>query len=109
MTRAPNRNQAACAALFITLFDYVLHPPCENYSFGSCMVSFAACKHVRPRDACHDGRPRLGPHHELQRTYLAMDAWAAAIFAFTASRLKLAPLCIGGNSIPVIASFSTCC
>ena len=41
--------------------------------------------------------------------YLATDAWAAAIFAFTASRLKLAPFCIGGNSIAVIASFSTCC
>jgi hypothetical protein len=24
-------------------------------------------------------------------------------------RLKLAPFCIGGNSIAVIASFSTCC
>src|SRR6266576_2568002 len=41
--------------------------------------------------------------------YLAIAAWAAAIFAFTASRLKLAPLCIGGNSIAVMASFSTCC
>ena len=41
--------------------------------------------------------------------YLATEAWAAAIFAFTASRLKLAPFCIGGNSIAVIASFSTCC
>src|SRR5205085_10980396 len=43
------------------------------------------------------------------RAYLAIAAWAAAIFAFTASRLKLAPFCIGGNSIAVIASFSTCC
>ena len=34
---------------------------------------------------------------------------AASICAFTASRLKLAPFCIGGNSIAVIASFSTCC
>src|ERR1700730_3271959 len=41
--------------------------------------------------------------------YLAIDAWAAAIFAFTASRLKLAPFCIGGNSIAVMASFSTVC
>src|ERR1700731_2649935 len=41
--------------------------------------------------------------------YLAIDAAAAAIFAFTASRLKLAPFCIGGNSIAVMASFSTCC
>ena len=41
--------------------------------------------------------------------YLAIAALAASIFAFTASRLKLAPFCIGGNSIAVIASFSTCC
>ena len=41
--------------------------------------------------------------------YLAIAFLAAAIFAFTASRLKLAPFCIGGNSIAVIASFSTCC
>src|SRR5258708_12860766 len=78
-----------------------------HYSFGSCMVSFAACKHVRLRDACHDGRPGLGPHHGLPRTYLAMDAWAAAIFAFTASRLKLAPLCIRGNCTPLLPPFST--
>src|SRR6266700_5551777 len=49
-------------------------------------------------------------HDDHQSTfYLAIDAWAAAIFAFTASRLKLAPLCIGGNSIAVMASFSTSC
>src|SRR4051812_24883845 len=41
--------------------------------------------------------------------YFAIAAWAAAIFAFTASRLKLAPFCIGGNSIAVLASFSTSC
>ena len=44
-----------------------------------------------------------------QRSYFAIAALAASIFAFTASRLKLAPLCIGGNSTAVIASFSTCC
>src|SRR3954454_8452833 len=42
-------------------------------------------------------------------SYLAIADLAAAIFAFTASRLKLAPFCIGGNSIAVMASFSTCC
>ena len=41
--------------------------------------------------------------------YLLIAALAASIFAFTASRLKLAPFCIGGNSIAVMASFSTCC
>jgi hypothetical protein len=41
--------------------------------------------------------------------YLDIAALAASIFAFTASRLKLAPFCIGGNSTAVIASFSTCC
>src|SRR6185369_12795008 len=41
--------------------------------------------------------------------YLPIAARAAAIFAFTASRLKLAPFCMGGNSTAVITSFSTCC
>src|SRR3954467_14850721 len=50
---------------------------------------------------------RSAPHPIL--AYLAIAARAAAIFAFTASRLKLAPFCIGGNSITVMASFSTCC
>jgi hypothetical protein len=54
-----------------------------------------------------------GARHEDQskplQPYLAIEARAASIFAFTASRLKLAPFCIGGNSIAVIASFSTCC
>src|SRR6201996_2963698 len=43
------------------------------------------------------------------RDYLAIAVLAASIFAFTESRLKLAPLCMGGNSMAVIASFSTCC
>src|SRR4030095_7725773 len=41
--------------------------------------------------------------------YLASAAWAAAIFAFTASRLKLAPFCMGGYSIAVWANAATCC
>src|SRR5436190_2324184 len=41
--------------------------------------------------------------------YLAIAALDASIFAFTASRLKLAPFCIGGNSTAVVASFSTSC
>ena len=40
--------------------------------------------------------------------YLPIAARAAAIFAFTASRLKLAPFCIGGYSMAVTMSFSTC-
>src|SRR5215510_2132409 len=43
------------------------------------------------------------------RTYLATAPLAASIFAFTASRLKLAPFCIGGNSMAVMASFTTSC
>ena len=39
--------------------------------------------------------------------YLPIAARAASIFAFTASRLKLAPFCIGGNSMAVMMSFST--
>ena len=41
--------------------------------------------------------------------YLLIAALAASIFAFTASRLKLAPFCIGGYSTAVMASFSTSC
>src|SRR4051812_21147471 len=39
------------------------------------------------------------PVPSAHRLYLAIAAEAAAIFAFTALRLKLAPFCIGGNSI----------
>src|ERR1700730_118063 len=56
--------------------------------------------------AQNDGRRGL---RGFLDSYLPIDAWASAIFAFTASRLKLAPFCIGGNSIAVMASFSTCC
>src|SRR6478672_7352797 len=52
---------------------------------------------------------RLRICQKPERAYLLIAALAASIFAFTASRLKLAPFCIGGNSIAVIASFSTCC
>src|ERR1700688_86031 len=55
------------------------------------------------------GRVLLVVSCQSCNAYLAIDAWAAAIFTFTASRLKLAPFCIGGNSIAVMASFSTCC
>src|SRR4051794_32730792 len=54
------------------------------------------------------GAADRSPRHPIH-AYLAIAAWAAAIFAFTASRLKLAPFCIGGNSIAVMASFSTFC
>ena len=57
-----------------------------------------------------DGCPEVwGTRRIPWSAYLAIEFLAASIFAFTASRLKLAPLCIGGNSIAVIASFSTCC
>src|SRR5207302_1510814 len=53
---------------------------------------------------------RAARHDDHQSTfYFAIAILAASIFPFTASRLKLAPFCIGGNSIAVIASFSTCC
>src|SRR5215218_7332082 len=56
-------------------------------------------------------RPNRGTlaHQHFLALYLPIAVLAASIFAFTASRLKLAPLCIGGNSIAVMASFSTCC
>lgn len=39
----------------------------------------------------------------------ACAAITFSIWSFTASRLKLAPFCIGGNSIAVWASLATCC
>src|SRR3954469_7980814 len=50
----------------------------------------------------------IAPSGKPMRRYFAIAPRAAAILAFTASRLKLAPFCIGGNSTAVIASFSTC-
>src|SRR5882762_3541437 len=44
------------------------------------------------------GGPSAAVNTAIPGRYLAIAAWAAAILAFTASRLKLAPLCIGGNS-----------
>jgi len=41
--------------------------------------------------------------------HFATACLAASIWAFTASRLKLAPLCIGGNSMAVLANSSTFC
>src|SRR5258707_14832587 len=62
---------------------------------------------VRPPPGGEPGAPAI--NQSKLGGYLPTAARAASIFAFTASRLKLAPLCIGGNSIAVIASFSTCC
>ena len=56
---------------------------------------------AHPRVAGPDG---LGPPH------LADCAWTALrICSLTASRLKLAPFCIGGNSMNVSATFATSC
>src|SRR5689334_20870031 len=55
------------------------------------------------------GAAERPPHHDDHESYFAIAVLAASIFAFTASRLKLAPFCIGGNSIAVMASFSTSC
>src|SRR5437764_2444878 len=76
-------------------------------SFASSFRTFGTV-----RTEAKGGAPAERPHQDRQSpsfAYLAIAAWAAAIFAFTASRLKLAPFCIGGNSIAVIASFSTSC
>lgn len=75
----------------------------EARRFLARRVFFECCKTVVLRH-----RPGVRGDVRFCR-YFAMAALAASIFAFTASRLKLAPLCIGGNSIAVIASFSTYC
>src|SRR6185312_17402655 len=53
---------------------------------------------------------RGGTLQRLLICYLpAGDSAAFSICSLTASRLKLAPFCIGGNSIAVWASFATSC
>ena len=54
-------------------------------------------------------RPRSAPP-DSDRCHFPACTWAAFwICSFTASRLKLAPFCIGGNSMAVWASFATSC
>src|SRR5215216_3468063 len=57
--------------------------------------------------AAHSGLPHRDDYQ--LSVYLPVADLAASILAFTASRLKLAPFCIGGNSMAVMASFCTCC
>ena len=68
-----------------------------------CIGTNSVRGRARPRTCARGAVPTL---IDDQR---AIAALAASIFAFTASRLKLAPFCIGGNSTAVMASFSTCC
>ena len=64
----------------------------------------------RSHACCSSHLRRLAPGRPPRQVNLFGDRrLAATIFAFTASRLKLAPFCIGGNSIAVLASFSTSC
>src|SRR6266702_3035448 len=54
------------------------------------------------------GPPSLHEKHQTAAlAYLPIAARTASIFAFTASRLKLAPFCIGGNSMAIMASLAT--
>ncbi|MGY3494824.1 hypothetical protein ACVW1B_004243 [Bradyrhizobium sp. USDA 4502] len=60
----------------------------------------------RPEETVLGGMDAAQHDHE---SHFAIAVLAASILAFTESRLKLAPFCIGGNSIAVMASFSTSC
>src|SRR5262249_35010265 len=68
---------------------------------------------VAPRGPCcmDDAARQVATSREPSSfpAHFAMALRAASIFAFTDSRLKLAPFCIGGNSIAVCASSSTFC
>jgi hypothetical protein len=80
----------------------------ENFRAHGHKEPLAPRRVVRP---AHCGRPlRAAPLHSSASFafYLATPDLAASIFAFTASRLKLAPFCIG-NSIAVNANSSTFC
>ena len=56
-----------------------------------------------------DGRPGLGALIHRAFYLPVCDCMAFSICSLTASRLKLAPFCIGGNSIAVWASLPTSC
>src|SRR5262249_1852069 len=84
---------------------HLLHPrrPSQPQETEALFVKDAALS-VPPTAA---GEPR--PAADRYVRYLAIAARAASMLALTASRLKLAPRCIGGNSIAVLASSSTFC
>src|SRR5207253_3796846 len=65
--------------------------------------------HCRPEVIARGRALRMGHSHLSAHYWPACLLTASSIFAFTASRLKLAPFCIGGNSIAVMASLATCC
>ena len=81
---------------FLRLFDLGVRPASARGSipFGSHQV-----ERVRP-----GGRFRT-----QDSDYCCCAFMASAIFAFRASRLKLAPFCMGGYSMAVWASLPTCC
>ncbi|MGX1104493.1 hypothetical protein AB7M47_002876 [Bradyrhizobium elkanii] len=64
------------------------------------------CNIERPEETALGGMDAAQHDYE---SHFAIAVLAASIFAFTESRLKLAPFCIGGNSTAVMASFSTSC
>jgi hypothetical protein len=77
---------------------------------GNFRIDFQSTRSGMPADVdigttlATDARGR-GTRRNI--SYLPMAVLAANILALTASRLKLAPFCIGGNSIAVMANFST--
>src|SRR6476661_3958834 len=80
------------------------HQPTGHFSRRSILSPALLLGYIRSAHQLHR------PQNDFSNlTYLAIAALAASIFSFTASRLKLAPFCMGGNSMAVMASFSNCC
>ena len=89
----------------------VLLPRVPISAFTEQIGSERRSAFVRPREVlmCKGGRPLRTARHELKplSAYLECAAMAFSICALTASRLKLAPFCIGGYSIAVWATLAT--
>ncbi len=80
----------------------------EERSHG--LTRFLTCASMRKHRPASRGSLQSFRCCSNQYLYFpACDCMAFSICSLTASRLKLAPFCIGGNSIAVWASFPTSC
>ena len=91
-------------------------PSVVVYSTNSTMACFAGPPFQEGKASCARGpdaqpaaRSRLDETIRLMAQFPAWFLIASSIFALTASRLKLAPFCMGGYSIAVCASLATSC
>ena len=90
-TAAPQSHSAVAARHLLTQLQ-----PIQRTGSGESVARMRSPLPITTRDSA-------------RFAHLAIADRAASILAFTASRLKLAPFCSGGNSMAVMASFATSC